>query len=215
MRKGLFTVMAAFAMCVSVSAQSISISDQSKAPEWGSFYVQYNPMKFTQDLSGYDDLDFTGFTVGYDKLISIAGNTPVYLSAGGAVNAAFYSESEGDEELSMTFVSAKIPVSLTYKWAVSDAVSILPYGGLYARFNVIGNMKYDDGYDDETISVFDKKDMGSSDATWKRMQLGYQIGVNVMFNDKWHLGLAYASDFSEVCKKCKFNTPAITIGLDF
>lgn len=194
---------------------SLSLSAQSKAKEWSSFYVQYNPMTFVQDISGYDDLDFKGFTVGYDKAISIGGVTPVFLNVGGAVNAAFYSESEGDEEERMTFVAAKVPVSLTYKWAISDAISILPYAGLYARFNIIGNLTQDNGYDDETISVFDKKDMGSSDATWKRFQIGYQIGANVMFNDKWHLGLAWSSDFSEICKKCKFNTPAITIGLEF
>lgn len=200
---------------VALIAMCSSAFGQTKAQEWSSFYVQYNPMKLVQDISGYDDLDFNGFTVGYNKAISVAGETPLFIDAGGAITAAFYSESEGDEELSITFISAKVPVSLMYKWQVSDAVSILPYGGLYARFNVVGNMKYDDGYDDETISVFDKKDMGSSDATWKRLQMGYQIGVNVMFNNKWHLGLAYASDFSEVCKKCKFNTPAITFGFDF
>lgn len=191
-----------------------SVFGQTKSSEWSSVYVQYNPMKLVIDYSGADDWNFSGFTVGYNKAISVAGSTPIFIEVGGALSAAFHSESEGDKEVSHTFVTAKVPASLTYKWQVSDAVSILPYSGLYARFNVIGTEKYDDGYDDKTISLFDKKDMGSSDATWKRFQLGYQIGVNVMFRDKWYLGLAYANDFSEVAKKRKFSTSAITFGLN-
>ena len=206
MKKVTLTIVALFAMCMSISAQN--------AKEWNSFYVQYNPMKLVIDYSGVDDMDFTGFTVGYNKFISVAGATPLYIEVGGALNAAFYSESEGDAEAKLTVVSAKVPASLTYKWQVSDALSILPYGGLYARLNIVATEKDDDGYDDETYNLFDKKDMGSSDATWKRFQLGYQIGVNVMFNDKWYLGLAYATDLSEIAKKRKFSTPAITLGFN-
>lgn len=204
-----------YLLMMALTAMGASAFAQKVASEWSSFYVQYNPMKLVVDLQGYDDWNFTGFTVGYNKAINVGGVTPLFIEVGGAINAAFHSESEGDYEVSHTFVSAKVPASLTYKWQVSDAVAILPYGGVYARFNIIGNAKEDDGYDDETYNLFDKKDMGSSDATWKRFQFGYQIGVNVMFNNKWHLGLAYASDFSEIAKKCKFSTPAITIGLDF
>lgn len=208
-------MMKKYLFAMALAAMSTAAFAQTKATEWNSFYVQYNPMKLVVDRSGYDDWDFTGFTIGFDKAISVAGETPLYITVGGALNAAFHTDSAGDEEYNHTFISAKVPASLTYKWQVSDAVSILPYAGLYARFNVIGTEKHDDGYDDETISLFNKKDMGSSDATWKRLQLGYQVGVNVMFNNKWHLGLAYASDFSEVAKKLKFSTPAIVLGFDF
>lgn len=115
-------------------------------------------------------------------------------------------------------ISFKVPVNLLYKLEVSNSVSILPYVGLTARFNIVANehLEFDnDDCDDEDYNLFDKKDMGSKDATWKRLQLGYQIGTNVMFNDKWHLGLAYGSDFSEICKKTKFSTTSLTIGLDF
>jgi hypothetical protein len=39
---------------------SLSLSAQSKAKEWSSFYVQYNPMTFVLVISDFDDLDFRG-----------------------------------------------------------------------------------------------------------------------------------------------------------
>lgn len=203
-----------YLMVVALCALSIPSFGQ-KAGEWGSVYIQYNPMTLVQDFSNSEDLDFTGFTLGYDKNISIAGTTPLYIQVGGAVNAAFYSDSNDEIDESVTFVAVKVPVSIAYKWQASNSVAVVPYAGIYARLNILGSWKVENDYDDETLNLFDKKDMGSNDATWGRFQLGYQIGANVMFNNTWHVGLAWSSDFSEICKKTKFNTPAITIGFDF
>ena len=208
--KKFFLTMALMIMFVSANAQS-------KADEWNSFEVSYNPMTLVIDTQNGKDQDFTGFTAAFNHKISVANATPIFVEVGGAVNAAFWSDTEDGVDMNITFVSAKVPVSLMYKWNVSDAVSILPFGGLYARFNVVGKLKAEDDFDDESLNLFDKKDVqeiGWDDAC-KRFQIGYQIGANIMFNDTWHIGLAWASDFSELRKKCKFNTPAITIGFDF
>jgi hypothetical protein len=204
------------ALTVSVAAFAQSRAHQGgKASNagWSSVYFQYNPMTLAVDIQGYDDLSFNGFTFGYNKAYGIAGNTPLYIEVGGSLLATFYSDSEDGDDISVSMVSVKVPASLVYKWQVSNTVAILPYAGLTARFNVLGKESSDNMDDD--INLFDKKDMGSKDATWKRLQLGYQIGANVMFNNQWHLGLAYGSDFSEICKKEKFNTTSLTIGYDF
>ncbi len=56
---------------------------------------------------------------------------------------------------------------------------------------------YDDDEEEEEAkwaNLFDKKDMGSKDATWNRFQLGWQIGLG--FNYKaFYLGLQYGTDF--------------------
>lgn len=56
------------------------------------------------------------------------------------------------------------------------------------------------------------KDMGGTDATWNRFQIGWQIGLNARFNSKFLLGLSYGTDFSEIHKKGKIKTTSITIG---
>lgn len=208
MKKIIFIAAIMFAACITASAQ------KAKSGEWSSAYVQYNPMTFVVDYQGSEDLDFTGFTVGYNKAFSIAGKTPLFITVGGELNAAFYSDSYQDEDVSDTYINVRVPALLTYKWNVSDNINILPYAGLYARIGIVANEKYEDEHDSETISLFDKKDMGSKDATWGRLQIGTQIGFNVEFNSKWYLGLSYSTDLSNVCKKCSFTTYAITAGLN-
>jgi len=76
-----------------------------------------------------------------------------------------------------------------------------------------------DYYDEDELSqeynLFDKSDMDSSDATWKRLQVGWQIGVNARFSGKFMVGLSYGSDFSEIRKKVKVNTTSISLGYCF
>lgn len=133
-------------------------------------------------------------------------------------------------------LSLKIPVSLTYNWQASDIIAVAPYVGLTARLNLVGSTwtKFDSDFMDdadedggtrfdkgwyeemeESKNIFDKKDMGSKDATANRFQLGWQIGVNVKFNNKWYIGAAYGSDFSEFSKKTKISQPSITAGILF
>ena len=131
-------------------------------------------------------------------------------------------------------LSLKVPVSLTYNWQATDNIVIAPYAGLTVRFNLVGSMwtKFDEDYVDdvkeyrklyyeeiqkqeESKNIFDKDDMGDKDATANRFQLGWQIGVNFKFNNKWYLGAAYGADFSEFSKKTKISQPSITAGLLF
>ena len=204
-----------------VKAQtSKSISDTK---EWQSFYVQYNPMTLGYSTN-VDDCSFNGFTIGYNKAIGIVRSTPLFIEIGVAGQAAFYTNDDNNYwDFKYSLVSLKVPVSLVYKWSVSNNVAILPYAGLTAKYHVVGNLKreytgssqsYDEDYE-KTLNLFDKKDMGDKNSTWHRFQLGYQIGVNVMFNNRWHLGLGYGKDFSDIVKKGKFSTVSITAGVDF
>lgn len=130
-------------------------------------------------------------------------------------------------------LSAKIPVNLTYSWQIPNSkVTVAPYAGLTMRFNIFGNKKtelevgkdydgdaekdYEEEYDVKLDkNLFDKDDMGDKDATWKRFQIGWQIGVNARFNNNLMLGVSYGSDFSELCKKTKINTTSVTLGYCF
>ena len=73
----------------------------------------------------------------------------------------------------------------------------------------------DDDDDDKALNLFDKKDMGSKDATWKRFQAGWRLGLNATFSQKFTVGVSYGSDFTEISKKVKTSAFRITAGIRF
>lgn len=222
----------------SSSANSRSIDTD----EWNRVSVSFNPMKAVIDVEGADDLNFTGFSFSYAKGISIAKNLPIFVEAG--INALYafgkedYNDLGLDEDLlerKTNIFSVNIPVNLVYKISLSNSkVSIVPYVGVNFRGNIIGKQKYDltidtnelgfsedefwteiedEGFKQET-NMFDKKETGSKDATWKRFQMGWQIGVGLNYS-KLYIGLGYGKDFTELCKKTKIATTSITLGYNF
>ena len=127
----------------------------------------------------------------------------------------------------------------------NSSVSIMPYVGANLRYNISGKNKLEMNLSDDWIdyledsygkkwekeelvhrdtglplagydhNVFDKKDMGSSSATWNRFQLGWNIGVKARFGENFLVGLSYGKDFSELAKKTKIATTSITLGYTF
>ena len=83
----------------------------------------------------------------------------------------------------------------------------------YSEADFWQEMETDYGVKQEQ-DMFDKDDMGSKDATWKRIQVGWQIGVGLNFKHL-HVGLAYGKDFSELYKKCKVPFTTISLGYNF
>lgn len=221
MKKITFFALVVLSTFVNLSAQTNSTSVSSGNN--GSFYVQYNPMTYKIDYSGADDQNFNGFTIGYNHTVASFEGSNLSLEVGGALLYSRWSDSEEhekfDEDVSVNLWALKVPASLVYDWKVSDAVSIKPYAGLNLRFNISAKEKWEatseyDMYNEkDDVNLMDKKDMGSKDDTWGRVQFGWHIGTNVEFNNKWFLGVSYGSDFTEVCKKCKFSTVSITLGM--
>ena len=232
----LATVMLA-AVCTSASAQFATPSNAGTSAtanvpseEWSSVYVQYNPGTVEPDKG--DELDFTGISVGFNKYTSISQSMPLFLEYGVAGQYSWNSEEEDEITIKYNVGSIKAPVNVSYVFNLPNSnISIAPYAGLNLRFNLWGNRKFEvDGlgdYEDyfweemedeygikEEANLFDKDDMGSKDATWKRFQIGWQIGVNVNF-EKAYLGLSYGSDFTEIVKDCKMKTTSITLGYKF
>ena len=229
-----YAVAALLAISSSANAQftnaSSSASSTSASSEgWSSFFVQYNPSKVVSDVDGAEDLSFTGITAGFSKAFAIAPSTPIYLEAGLAVQYSFATWNWIDDpEEKFSMFSAKVPVSLTYVWDLpNSSISLAPFAGVDFRFNALGSMKTeknmksgytidDDDWEDNfgkiKKDVFDKKDMGDEDATFKRFQIGWHIGLNAYFNKQYYVGISYGSDFSEIRKKTKVNTTSITLG---
>lgn len=142
-----------------------------------------------------------------------------------------------DIERKTTLFSLNIPVNLAYKFSINNsALSIVPYLGINLKGNIIGKAKHkltsdlensvytsekefweafeESGYGKEDTNMFDKKDTGSKDYTWKRFQMGWQIGVGLNYN-QLYVGIGYGKDLTELCKKTKIGTTSITLGYNF
>ena len=198
---------------------------------WGTFYLQWNPSTLQVDVKDADDLSFTGFSIGYNKAFSVSKSSPLFLEAGVALQYSFNSEDEDEDyycnpttTYKTNFFSAKIPVSLMYKFDLPNSnVSLVPFVGVDFRFNISGKQKieYDCDYpdhnyhhSDDEFDLFDKKDMGKNDV-WKRFQAGWHIGINAHLGENWLIGVSYGSDFSEIAKKTKVSTTSVTLGYRF
>ena len=133
-----------------------------------------------------------------------------------------------DYKKKVNMFSLKIPVNLTYKYDFpNSSFSIAPFVGVALRYNFSGKVKFeniDDDYDEDEydedpncdFNLFDKKDMRKCGMNvWKRFQIGWNIGVKAMYKNKYSIGVAYSSDFSEISKKCKISSFNISAAYHF
>lgn len=196
-------------------------SSSSNSDGWSTFYVEYNPINYNVDISGADDESMTGFSIGYSKAFAVSPGAPVYIEAGLAGQYSFKSDFLDVDDVDFNMISAKVPVNLAYKFDLSNSsVSIIPFIGAYARYNISGKVKYTGSSKDKEWDLFDKKDMEDLGLTmdgkaFNRLQLGWQIGAKAKISDSFLVSLSYGTDFSEITKKIKVSTTAITLGYCF
>lgn len=196
MKKIRLMVLTAFAV-VSMSAMA--------QEGFGSLYAQYNiaSMKYSHD--GHSESEsLNSVSLGYNYAIPLADATPLYLELGVAGQYLFKSE----DGAKLNIASAKVPLSVLYAFEVSDGITIDPFAGLYARYNVWGEEKYGD----DSFNIFKKYD--GEDAWAKRFQFGFQAGVRVRFN-AFMIGASYTQDLSEFAKYTKINSIDLTLGVIF
>lgn len=235
-------VAALLAVAVPASAQfsngGAKSSTAASADGWNTVWVQWNPSSLNPDKG--DSESFTGLSLGYSKAFSVSQSIPLFVEAGIGLQYSFHSEDMTDDfelddyglEVKDKFhmLSAKVPISLIYAWQIpNSSITLMPNLGLDLRFNISGKEKLDfsgeyadeieealeeEGYDLEA-NLFDKDEMGGSDYVWKRLQIGWHIGVKARFNEKFLVGLSYGTDFSEISKKVKISTASITLGYTF
>ena len=213
---------AATASAQFVNSGSSSSAGSTTGDVWEGLRVSYMPMTMVYDVTGAEDTDLTGFSLGYVKSFGVSSTAPLFVETGLNLSYATYSEEKEEgkyysAEVKLNMMSLTAPVNLVYKYALSEEVSILPYAGVYLRGNLFGKYKTETSYDGETestkLDLFDEKDMGK-DGVYKRLQLGWQIGVGLHYNNI-ALRLSYGKDFSEIAKKTKVATTTMSVGLNF
>lgn len=217
----------------SVLSGSTSNSDMNG---WSCAWVEWSPSTFKVDQKGADDQSFTGLSAGYSKAFSVTPTNPVFIEVGIGLQYSFYEDNFMVEEMtydgdtysrsakrSLDLWSFKVPVNLLYKYDMpNSSVSIMPFAGINLRYNFIGTMHDNSIYERDANgfliyerNLFDSGEMGGSNATWNRFQLGWNIGVKAHFAKHIMAGLTYGNDLSEIAKKTKISTTAISVGYVF
>lgn len=144
-----------------------------------------------------------------------------------------------DMERKFSLLSLDVPVNIAYKFSFPNSnVALVPYIGINFKGNIIGKSKLNladpdelgEDYDEDdywkdqeekeedgirqSTNMFDKKETGDKDVTWKRFQMGWQLGIGLYYN-QLYAGIGYGKDFTELYKKTKIGTTSITIGYSF
>lgn len=209
-------------------------------PTYDRFQISYVNEKISPDKG--DDTSLNGVGLNWIHGISVSKNLPLYVQTGLDLHLGFWSDeekqdfgyNEGYYKSKITTLNAAIPVNLAYKINASSSFSIEPLIGLNVKFNILAKNKRSIDTDDEDFleeikdmtkdelkerynvgdyNMFDKKDTGSKETTWKRFQIGWHIGANFIFSQKYYAGITYGSDFMEIYKKA--NSSTLTVGLGY
>ena len=203
--------LAANAQIVSSSSRSIKTAD-AIYPNYNRIYVGYHPT--TWDFDG-EEIDASGFALGWTGGYSISKKAPLYLEVG--LNFKYNSKTEkhdyGYVKEEFKAMCLSLPVSISYKYNIPnvDGLSIAPYAGLHLNGNIIGEDKVTGGYESCKYNFFDDDDF---EDPANRIQFGYQIGVGVNYK-ALYLGVGYSSEFTEYMEDVKTGGMTLNLGLNF
>lgn len=186
-----------------------------------NFRFSYSPTVW--DLDG-TDLDMRGLKIEYIKGEKFMDDMPVFLEYGLGLEWLNYEDKETVEDNNKAMytiietintIALNIPLNIGYKYNLqsgSKNISIIPYAGINATFNISGTQKTsfediddefyefvkdygaEDIFDEEKANMFDDDEFGES--TLKRLLLGWRIGANVNINNI-QLGVSYHASFGE------------------
>lgn len=223
------------------SSGETSYTTEEIVPSYDRFQISYVNEKISPDKG--DDYSTNGVGLKWIHGFSVSKNLPLYVQTGLDLHVGFWSDDikmkdYGDntyQKTKLTTLNAAIPVNLAYKFNVSPSFSIEPLVGLNVKFNILSKTKnsvdtdldwltekikdmdkeeFEETFEfKESINNFDKKDTGSKDTAWKRFQIGWHIGANFIFSQKYYAGITYGTDFMELCKKT--NSSTLTVGLGY
>lgn len=209
----LFIVAMLTMVCNAASAQSAS--------GWNEFTFDlgYGNSYDTED-DDYNE-DIWGFSFNYGRGIHLSSNNGLTLRPGAGILVG-YQHVDGDryydsyydsyygyyDDYDKNTVCVSITSKLDFGYHVifpGSSVSLFPYVGLTTRFNVWGQIDYDD----ETYDLF-----ASDEGDANRVQVGGRIGFDAHFS-RFVLGMTYEHDFSEFAENIKLWNVNLRLGWCF
>ena len=184
-----------------VVAAAIVASSFSLSAQWaGGLRIGYSPYTLKDEGS----VNASGVMAGFSNGRCVSSSVPMYVDYGVDLHYAWKER----QKVKYNFLTAVIPVNIGYLYAVQGStLSFYPYAGLAAGLNILANAKYQG----ETADFFDAdKD---DDGHWKRFQLGAQLGIKLIINDKFTLGYEYRPFVTEVFDGVKTSYNSFFIGV--
>lgn len=196
----------------------------------GRLNLGYNMWSTSPDQG--DGISYNGVYLEWLDAVSMSQTSPIYLDWGFNLNYNYYKDEKNDIKTTSNLMQIAVPIQVEYRLPVGENLHISPFLGIVARVNVLGTgsseykvkewvsgSKYTSGHystktEKKDLDYFSKDDMGSSEACWKRFQLGWNIGVNFDIN-KFTIGVSYGTDFMEIAKKMGSSTLKVGIGVAY
>lgn len=217
----LFLVIILAAVCVPADAQNSKVNPYSRAYQdtevhsFGTFFVEYNPHKWSNSYNSKYDRSFHGVSVGFSYFVPLADF--VGFDAGAKVQYLFCNEEKDTVTYKHNMFSATIPVNIVLDFKISESFAIDPYAGFFARYNF--SAKNIEDYTNKkrrSVSWFnDRQTSYYGLDKLDRIQLGWQLGVNLRFSDMVTIGAGYWGDFSKICDDTKLHGFNIRLGANF
>lgn len=196
----LVLAVAMMAIATTASAQFVNGGTRSSmvadTENYSRLELGYSP------VTVFEELDLTGLSLGWTKGVSLTQDLPLFLEVGANVMYSF-----GEKyDIETSLLSLNVPVTMAWKFAPTESISIIPHAGLNLRGHILGTMSVDE----EDLDLFD-----SDEGDGKRFNVGGTVGLAVNFN-KFMVGLGYTFDFNETWEETdKLNYLTISIGLKF
>ncbi len=203
-----------FASAMASAQAPNTVESSTKANNgWFKVYLNYNPHSFGVDDKSAKDLlpgMNTSFTFGAVNTSSLSSSVPIFLDYGLAFNYISGSHKYSGVDITSSITALSLPVNFLYKHDFNKTFALAPYAGLKLRYNLSGKLKLDDDTDKIEIDYFDENE---GDA--KAFQVGYQVGVNAVFNNKFSVGVAYEGFFGKFAEEISLRAWSIGIGIHF
>lgn len=137
----------------------------------------------------------------------------------------------------LTDINVQIPVNVAYKISFDSKTSLTPYIGVDFKLHMLSKMKsfgylytpdsndslepLPTKFEEDWSNLFDKNEMGGSQYTYNRFQLGWHIGLRLQY-DMVAFGVQYGTDFIPAYNQLiqgvgtpKVNTSTTNISLAF
>lgn len=185
---------------------SAQLSDSNGGPACGynKVFVSYAYTNLHQKHAHLDEIGMLGAEVGYAHGFGLSKEMPLYVEVGanlrynvGDQECTTYYTTPFTEKMKAQILSLVVPVNFTYEFAIPNSnVSIAPYVGVHARYNLMAKSKYENSID-ECEGWQNKFDKDVNDAN--HFQFGYQVGVNVNIKS-FYVGIGYNQDLTRLYK---------------
>lgn len=198
--KGLKLLIAGCMLAISGSAMAEGYNRAGLTYNLG----HYNFNKDMSDEANQKGFCTNGFGLNYVHGFGLSESLPMFIEAGGELNFNFSNKKINDNpgvDVKQLFqdINLNIPVNFTWHFGITDDITIAPYTGFSFKLHMMSRLKEKaegNGYKEESKwrSVYGKEYKEEWGKTWNRFQMGWQLGANAIYQNKYTVGLEYGYD---------------------